>query len=366
MKLIEKHYWLGFNLFNGIGPIRFNILLKNFGSAKLAWETSKDKLLETNIPSSLIEKFIIFRESIDFNTELLRLEKSLIDFVILGDKNYPINLKSITNPPPVLYIKGQILPSDNISLAIVGTRQITPYGREVTEQFTADLVARGFTIISGLARGVDSIAHRVALGNHGRTIAVLGSGLDKIYPPEHKSLADQIISTGSGALISQLPLGVQPLKGNFPSRNRIIAGLALGTLVTEGASKSGAKITCEYCLKQQRPVFAVPGPITSVFSEGPADLIKQGAELVTKVEDILEKLKVSNVSKTTEISKVKILKFKNKEEERIWQLLSLGGKHIDIIIRETGLPSSQILSTLTSMELVGMVKNIGCGNYIIM
>lgn len=366
MKLLEKHFWLGFNLFHGIGPVRFYELLKTFGSAKQSWFASKDQLYQTSIPHSVIDHFLIFREKVNLNEELLRLEKRLIDFVILEDKNYPFNLRSITNPPPVLYLKGQILPCDNLALAVVGTRQITAYGREVTEKFVMELVNRGITIISGLARGVDSIAHRVALGNFGRTTAVLGNGLDKIYPPEHKALADQIISTHSGALVSQLPLGVQPLKGNFPSRNRIISGLSLGTLVTEGASISGAKITCEQAQKQGRPVFAVPGPITSFLSEGPADLIKSGAKLVTKAEDILNELQVERSRAKVERSrKENKTTFKNSHEEKIWQQLSQGGKHIDTLIRETGLPSSQVLSCLTSMELAGMVKNIGCGNYII-
>jgi DNA processing protein len=363
--LTEKHFWLGFNIFPGIGPKRFIELLKRFGSAKLSWFAPKDELVKTSIPHSIVDRFIEFREKLDLNTEMLRVEKGLIKVITLEDKSYPINLSKIHNPPPVLYVKGRLLPQDSLALAVVGTRKVTAYGQEVTEKLVGGLVERGFTIVSGLARGVDSLAHRIALGNRGRTIAILGNGLDRVYPPEHRALAEKIVNTDQGALISQVPLDIAPLKGNFPSRNRLISGLCLGTLVIEGASKSGTQITSEYSQQQGRPVFAVPGPITSSLSDGPAELIKNGARLVTKVEDILSALKVSKGSEVSRVSKVTTKMFKSKEEERIWQLLVSGSKHIDEIIRQSGLPSEKTLSCLTTMELTGMVKNIGGGNYII-
>lgn len=372
MKLKERHYWLGFNIFPGIGAKRFYHLLKIFGSAEKAWFASKKELYKTNIPHSIIDRFIEFREKTNLFLELLRLEKSLIRFIIVEDEEYPINLKKIKNPPPILYLKGRILPQDSLSIAVIGTRKITPYGREVTEKFVMDLVNFGFTIVSGLARGVDSVAHRVALGNKGRTITVLGSGLDRIYPPEHRPLVEKIIGLAQGAIISQLPLGAEPLRGHFPARNRIISGLSLGVLVTEGASVSGTKITCQYAFEQKRQVFAVPGPITSIMSEGPADLIKKGAKIVTKTEDILEEFNLNEIrsclnNKTETLTKWKNkgIKFADKKEEIIWQFLTTGGKHIDEIIRKTGFTSAEILSSLTTMELKGMVKNIGGGNYII-
>ncbi len=370
MKLDERHYWLGFNIFHGIGAKRFYHLLKIFGSAKKAWQVSESKLKQTKIPFAILENFLKFRETIDFNSALVRLEKNLIRFIIVDDEEYPKNLKKIDSPPPLIYIKGRILPQDALSIAVIGTRKITPYGREVTERLVKGLTAYGFTIISGLARGVDSIAHRLALGNGGRTIAVLGSGLDEIYPPEHKALAEKIINLGLGAVISCLGLGEPPLKGNFPSRNRIISGLSLGVLVTEGATVSGTKITSQFCLEQKRKLLAVPGPITSSFSEGPADLIKIGAKLITKVEDILEEIPAKGRSafgrKITDRPKLsKIKKFKDKQEERIWQLLTDGGKHIDEIVQQIQLDPGQTLSYLTQMELNGMVKNIGQGNYIL-
>ncbi|HUV47267.1 MAG TPA: DNA-processing protein DprA, partial [Candidatus Bathyarchaeia archaeon] len=367
MKLRERDYWLGFNIFPGIGPKRFHHLLSLFGSAKKAWQAPREKLKQTLIPRKILMRFFEFRKTINFSSEILRLEKSLIRFLIIGDKEYPENLKHIDLPPPLIYIRGQILPEDKFSIAVIGTRKITAYGREVTERLVSGLTAHGFTIVSGLARGVDSVAHRVALGNKGRTIAVLGSGILNIYPPEHKVLAEKIVSLNLGALISELPLGAMPLRGNFPSRNRIISGLSLGVLVTEGTTVSGTKITADYCFRQERKLFAVPGPITSPLSEGPADLIKKGAKLVTKVDDILKEIEARKVKVTSQLktSESKKPNFENKDEEEIFQLLLFGSKHIDEIVKGTKLTSSQVLSHLTAMELQGMVKNIGQGNYIL-
>ena len=377
MKLKERDYWLGFNVFPGIGPKRFYHLLKVFGAAERAWQASESKLQKTKIPKGIIQNFLEFREKLDFSSLILRLNKHLIRFIIVEDEEYPKNLKKIESPPVLLYIKGRILPQDSLSIAVIGTRKITSYGREVTERLARGLAAYGFTIVSGLARGVDSFAHRVALGNRSRTIAVLGSGVDNIYPPEHKALAEKIVNQDLGAVISEVPLGAAPLKGHFPSRNRIISGLSLGVLVTEGATVSGTKITSNFCLEQKRKLLAVPGPITSSFSEGPADLIKMGAKLVTKIEDVLQEINIKKIGKACPAStgagavngdasrNVKDFKFENKEEEEIWQLLTGGGKHIDEIVRQTEFSSAKILSLLTEMELVGKVKNIGQGNYIL-
>ncbi len=364
MKLLEKHYWLGFNVFPGIGPKRFHHLLQVFGSAKLAWQAKKDKLLQTQIPQKILQNFFEFRQTWDFSSYLLRLEKELIKFFIIEDKKYPKNLQKIDFPPPLIYVKGKILPEDSLSIAVIGSRKITAYGREVTERLVQDLSSAGLTIVSGLARGVDSVAHRVALGNQGRTLAVIGSGLDNIYPIEHRALAEKIVSQNLGAVISELALGLPPLKGHFPSRNRIISGLSLGVLVTEGAIVSGTKITANYCLEQKRKLFAIPGPITSPLSEGPADLIKKGASLVTKAADILEKIQIKKHPKKSKAINEQ-MSFKNDQEKELFQLLSNGGKHIDEIVRMTQLDSSKALSLLTEMELEGKVKNIGGGHYIL-
>lgn len=360
--LKERDYWLGFNVFPGIGPKRLFHLLKIFGSAKKSWQAAEGKLRRTKIPKPILAKFFQFREEFNFSSYLLRLNKSLIRFVIIEEEEYPKNLKKIDNPPPLIFMKGRIIPQDSLSIAVIGTRRITPYGREVTEKLTRELISYGITIVSGLARGVDSVSHRLALGNGGRTIAVLGSGLNNIYPPEHQALAEKIVNQDQGALVSEVALEGLPLKGHFPSRNRIISGLSLGVLVTEGAAVSGTKITSQYCLKHERKLFAVPGPITSPLSEGPADLIKMGAKLVTKAGDVLSELEVK---KQSAVKKRERLEFSSDGERKIWEALTSGVKHIDELIRETGLPSFKTLSLLTTMELAGKVKNIGQGNYML-
>ncbi|MCX6724559.1 MAG: DNA-processing protein DprA, partial [Candidatus Shapirobacteria bacterium] len=268
MEINEKKYWIGFSAFNGIGPKRFALLRNYFGSARSAWEARLKELLAIGLEQKLVENFVKFRQDFDLNSYFLRLRENKIECQTLVDKNYPENLKKIDNPPYVLFVKGKIKPQDELALAVVGTRKMTAYGREVTESLTQQLVNFGLTIVSGLARGVDTTAHQTVLQNGGRTIAVLACGLDIIYPPENKKLAEEI-ANGHGVLVSEFPPGHQAVPGNFPARNRIISGLSLGTLVIEGAQDSGALITARHAADQGREVFAVPGPITSQNSAGP-------------------------------------------------------------------------------------------------
>ena len=225
----------------------------------------------------------------NFSSSFLRLREKEIECQILADKNYPENSKKIDNKPIKLFIKGEIKASDKKALAVVGSRRMSCYGKKVTQKLVADLVKEKITIVSGLARGIDTVAHQTALKMGGRTIAVLAGGLDKVYPPENKDLVGKIIK-GHGAVVSEFPLGQPAVSVNFPVRNRIIAGLSLGVLVIEGALKSGSLITARYAAEQGREVFAVPGPIDAIGSQAPLFLIKQGAKLVEKIEDILEEL----------------------------------------------------------------------------
>lgn len=287
--LFDRDYFLGLSLFSGIGIKKYQIIKNIFGSAKNFYLAKDKDLKNSNLSYGSYKRFLSFRHKADLHSYKIRLEKNLIKFLTIEDNNYPKLLKEIPSPPLVIYFKGNILDTDELALAVVGSRRVTSYGRRVTEKLTKDLVKKGFTIISGLARGVDSIAHRTALSLGGRTMAVLASGLDWIYPPEHKGLAQEI--TKQGALISEYPLGQRPSRGQFPARNRIISGLSLGVLITEGASRSGTKITANMAANQGREVFCVPGPINSPLSEGPADLIKQGAKLTTSINDILEEFR---------------------------------------------------------------------------
>ena len=288
----EKRYWFAFSLIDGLGPKRFALLKNYFGSAQKAWQASPNDLIRLGLDKKTIEKFIKFKKSVNLSSSFLRLRENRIECQILADDTYPENLKKIDNPPFVLFVKGKIKASDKKALAVVGSRRMSNYGLKVTQKLVTDLVKKKMTIVSGLARGIDTIAHQTALKAGGRTIAVLGSGLENIYPPENKSLAEEIVK-GHGAVVSEFPPEQPSASGNFPARNRIIAGLSLGTLVIEGAAKSGSLITARWAAEQGREVFAVPGPIDVVGSQAPLFLIKQGAKVVETVEDILEELNFS-------------------------------------------------------------------------
>jgi DNA processing protein len=273
---------------------------------------------------------------------------------------YPASLRNIADPPPVLYVRGQLMARDEWALAVVGTRRATVYGREVTRSLVSGLAASGVTIVSGLAHGIDTHAHQVALDAGGRTLAVLGSGIDVIYPAENRKLAELIVN--SGAILSEYPLGAQPESGNFPRRNRIISGLSLGVLVVEGTKSSGAMITADYASEQGREIFAVPGSILSPNSAGPNYLIQQGAKLVTTMGDILEEL---NLTMAAEQAAAREIIPDNETEAVLLRHLSAEPMHVDELGRAAQLPINEVASTLTLMELKGKVRQVGGMNYIV-
>lgn len=362
MNLEEKKYWVLFNIFEGIGPKRFRLLLDFFGSAKRAFEARKEELEEVGLSPNLLEKFINFRNNLpDIDSYFLRLEKLKIRVIFSDEENYPKLLKEIEDYPPVLYVQSRedLGIFGRKAVAVVGTRKVSSYGRQVTEIITRGLVESGLVVVSGLARGVDETAHLTTLENKGQTIAVLGSGLDLIYPPEHKKLAEKIVETG-GALVSEYPLGTRALPGNFPARNRIISGLSLGVVVTEAACDSGSLITASCAAEQGREVFAVPGPITSFLSEGTAELIKKGAKLVYKVDDILEELKIER--RAFGLGKIKMEDF-TEEEREVLKILENENLHIDEIARRLGWDSGKVGSVLSLLEIRKVVKQFGNGVY---
>ncbi len=281
--------------------------------------------------------------------------------ITIRDKDYPASLKEISDPPKELYIKGKIIPQDKVAVGVVGTRKYTPYGKQVTFDIVGKLARLGITIVSGLARGIDTFAHQAALESNGRTIAVLGSGLDKasFFPPPNYYLGEKI--SQQGAVISEYPIGVHGTKFTFPQRNRIISGLSLGVVVVEAPKESGALITAALALEQNREVFAVPGSIYEKNSIGTNRLIKMGAKLVIDVEDILEELNLSHLL-TTEKKKIKP---DNKEEEIILSVLSAQPTHIDEIIKKSSLTPGIVNSTLMILELKKAVRNLGKGNYVL-
>lgn len=351
----ERLYWLAFSAFNGVGPKRFALLRNYFGSAKKAWEAREQELLEIGLGQKLTSELLKFRQEFKPRSYFLRLREKRIECYFLDDNNYPESLKKTDNPPFVLYVKGAISPRDELAIAVVGTRKMTGYGGQVTESLVTELVNTGITIVSGLARGVDSMAHKAALKAGGRTIGVLACGLDIVYPPENTFLVKEIIN-GHGAVISEFPLGMQPMPGSFPARNRIISGLSLGTVVIEAPQRSGALITARHAAEQGREVFAIPGPITSPNAAGPAHLIKMGAKLVFNVEDILEELGIKSRDET---GKSKQVVSENPEEEMVLSLIQDEAKHIDEIVRQSGFDSGKVASIMSLMEIKGKVRNLG-------
>jgi DNA processing protein len=353
----ERAYRAALYEVDGIGPARMRVLLKYYGSAEKVWQASNEELLKIGMPAEAVKLLTVQRKKIDPEQHLQALAKLGIRVLTDGDEEYPRLLEQIDNSPALLFVRGGFKPKDELALAVVGTRRSTPYGRGVTERFVEQLVEAGLTIVSGLARGIDGIAHRAALEFGGRTIAVLGGGVDRVYPPEHIRLADEI--TKNGALISEFAPGKLPVPGNFPARNRIISGLSLGVLVVEGASKSGTKITARLAVEQGREVFAVPGPITSEKSEAPADLIKLGAKPVTSARDILEELKIdkrqAGVDEFVRVSHEDL----TKEEQEIIEVLKDGQKHVDEIAKSVKTNVALVSATLTMLELKGAVKHLG-------
>jgi DNA processing protein len=350
-------YYIALSEAPGIGPNRFKILTEHFKKAEKVWK-AQDRILKEILGDKVFEEFNNFRQSVDPDKRLGELGAKNIKITTLLDKDYPERLREISVPPPVLYYRGNFKQADALSLAVVGSRKITSYGRQVTEILVDQLAKASLTIVSGFARGVDSLAHKAALEAGGRTIAVFGCGLDVVYPPENAALAARIIK--NGAVVSEFPLGTQPTPGNFPARNRIISGLSLGVLVTEADQNSGSLITAGLALEQNREVFAVPGPIYSRLSDGPSLLIKQGAKLVSNASDVLEELNLDLKVKSWATKKITA---DSEEEKKILQILENSQKHVDQIIRETGLSSVKLVSLLTTMEIEGKIKNLGAGNY---
>lgn len=362
----ETKYWVAFSVFPGIGPVRFKLLYDYFGSAKAAWLANPQELRNIKLGEKLTCEFIAFRDTFDIERYLKQLEKLHVLVVTRNDPKYPKLLAQIPDPPFLLYIKGRNTGRPinlDRTIAVVGTRKITRYGEDVTSRLVTGLVSYGFTIVSGLAYGVDAAAHQAALDAGGKTIAVLGCGIDIIAPPSNARLYWNI-ANGGGAIVSEMPLGLRPNKGLFPARNRIISGLSLGVVVTEGAGDSGALITARNAVEQGREVFAVPGPITSPYSRGPAQLIKKGAKLVESVEDIIEEFGLENLRKASPCGgKGTPYKGGTKEEEKILVLLADRQMHIDELVRVTNLKISAVAASLTLLEIRGIVKDYGAKMY---
>jgi DNA processing protein len=355
----ERAYWIGFNLVKGIGAVRFQSLLDHFGDAESAWIATSEELSQAGLSEKILERFKDLKSTLDLEKYWDSIQKQGIRILTWKDGEYPPHLKEIEQPPPVLYVRGDITLEDQWAVAIVGTRQVTAYGRQVTEELTSALVHNGVTVISGLARGVDAVAHNAALKAGGRTLAVLGSGVDKIYPPEHRQMADKILA--QGALISDYAPGTPPESTNFPPRNRIISGLSMAVVVVEAGETSGALITADFAVEQGREVFAVPGNIMAPQSKGCNRLIANGARPMLKAEDVLEAL---DLTRNIERREIRRAVPSDATEAALLEMLDLEPLHVDDIRAQSGLPIEKITSALTMMELKGMVRQVGKMNYV--
>src|SRR3990167_1574508 len=355
----DFEFWVATSAIPGVGTATFNFLLHRFKTLKHFWDADSAEIKKLKLDAKTKESILEFRANVDPKIYLEAVYKKGIKVLSLVDRDYPANLRQISDAPPVLYFRGTLLPADDLAVAVVGARHATVYGRQVTEKLVSGLVSSGLAIVSGLARGIDSIAHRAALSAGGRTIAVLGSGVDTIYPPENWELAGKIIQ--NGAIVSEFPLGFPSVPSNFPARNRIISGLSLGVLVTEAALDSGSMITAGQAAEQGREVFAVPGPIVGKMSEGTNNLIKEGVHPATEAADILEILNIEQKSRQVTRNTRHERIIKDKDQAKILSVLDGAAKHIDAIVREVDLPIEKVSSTLSLMELSGFVKNYGSG-----
>ena len=375
----DLKYWLALMSVEGVGDTLFGPLLERFGSPAAVFSASVHELAGVPKMSKKISQTILaFNDWDGILRQIDGLNKAGIRIVTFLDENYPRHLLNVYDRPALLYVAGH-LHSDDISIAIVGSRHASTYGKYTTDRISRELALRGATIVSGMARGIDSCAHRGALAANGRTIAVLGSGLDVIYPPENKKLFEAIVE--QGAVISEYPPGTQPLPFHFPARNRIISGISYGVLVVEAGEKSGSLITAKLAMEQGREVFAIPGPIDSASSRGANHLIQQGAKLIDSVDDILEEIlpqlertarePVSPDRKATQTGSEQPYPQKNGVPERavleknvetllptdrkILKAIADGKTHADDIIQETGIPPAEAMGALMRLELQGRV-----------
>ncbi|NQT49798.1 DNA-protecting protein DprA [Candidatus Kuenenbacteria bacterium] len=355
-------FHIAFSQITRIGAKRFGLIKNYFPDLETAWKASTFELQQAGLDKSAAEEVFLRRQQWNPDEELEKLRKENIKVVTIDDEKYPKLLKETYNPPFILYYKGDL---DNIheqAIAVVGTRKISNYGKQVTPQIVTQLIAQDIIIVSGLALGVDSLAHLTCVENKKPTIAVLGSGLDSqnIYPSINRALADNIVNNG-GLVITEFPIGMMPLRHNFPARNRIISGLSLGTLVIEAGQSSGALITAKFALEQNREVFAIPGQINHPMSHGTNDLIKKGAKLVHSAEDIFEEL---NLKELKQFQTNKEIIPDSPEEGTILKHLQTEPLHINEIVKLSDLTTQEVNSTLMMLEMKGKVKNLGNNSYI--
>jgi len=356
----DTKYWVGFSFIPSIGRVRLNQLESYFGNLEDAWKAPAGELKRARLDNNVVQAITSWRPKVSLEEEMEKLERYGVKVLTWHDGTYPSRLKEIYDYPPILYVRGEIRPEDEWCLAVVGTRRATVYGRQITEEIVTDLARSKITITSGLAKGIDTVAHRSALDAGGRSIAVFACGLDMVYPSENTDLARRTMQ--QGALISEYPLGTRPKPDNFPRRNRIMSGMSLGVLVVEAGQSSGALITANLALEQNREVFAVPGSVLSPASRGTNRLIQEGAKLVRDHMDILEELNLTAVAQQIEMKEIIP---ESETESVLLKQLSAEPTHIDEVCGSSGLPVATVSSTLAMMELKGLVKSVGGMKYVL-
>jgi len=350
----DLRYWVGFHRIQGIGAVRLRNLLDAFGDLEKAWNATPAQLRRAGLNLELAESVQQMRNTLDLDAALEQIRSSGYHVVKLSDPEYPERLKQVASPPILLFLWGEFDPADQLAVALVGTRRPTEYGLAVVQEIAQYLASVGVTIVSGLARGIDGAAHLAALDAGGRTIAVLGSGLDRIYPPEHEHLAERIAE--SGCILSEYPLGTSPEGRNFPARNRIISGISLGVVVIEAGERSGALITADFAADQGRDVFAVPGTIYRPASKGTNRLIQAGAYPLLRPEEILETLNLGLVIEQLSFDQVLP---QDTDERAVLEQLGKDPLHVDEIGARSGLHAQKVNAVLTMLELKGRVRRTG-------
>jgi len=349
----DRLYMMGFNLVKGVGYTRQNDLVAFFGSLPEAWNASELALIRSGLNPKIIENLLQVRRSINLAEKWAEWSEKGIRILTVIDEEYPRLLKEAGHPPPVLYLRGKLDIKDDWAVAIVGTRKNTAYGKQVTEDLAAYLAGFGVTVVSGLARGIDTIAHYSAVKNGGRTLAVLGCGVDIIYPPEHAHLGEQIIQ--SGAILSDYAPGTPPESSNFPPRNRIISGLARAVVVVEAGEKSGALITATFAAEQNRDVLAVPGGIFAVQSRGTNRLIEKGARPLLRPDDVLDAIGYRDRDKQIDVQKTIP---RSPAENTLVKFLGGEPLHVDEICRQSGISINEVTATMAILELKGVVRQV--------
>ncbi|MBM3243735.1 MAG: DNA-protecting protein DprA [Candidatus Omnitrophica bacterium] len=343
---------IGLNKIGEIGSVRLKRLLDSFGAFEQIMKASEHKLAQVpGIGGSLARKIVSIRKE-DIENELASAKRMGLKIIAIDDEGYPVNLKNIPGAPGVLYVKGSLIAEDKLAIGIVGSRRASFYGLSQACNFAFGLASQGFTIVSGMARGIDTLSHQGALKANGRTIAVIGSGFNHLYPEENKGLAEKI--SENGAVVSEFPLDARPLPQNFPRRNRLISGMSLGLLVVEAAQNSGALITADFALEQGREIFAIPGKIDSLNSFGTNELIKQGAKPVTNLDDILEEFNFSSYPEVRSIDKIN--KDLNNEEEKLYSLITKEAIQLDDLAEISGLGVARISGIIFNLMVRRLIK----------